>query len=52
MIDEVEGLENGFVATSGDTEYIVNPNSLMIYQMQNGEYIQLSEESVIKAERF
>lgn len=52
VIDDVEGVENGFVATSGDIEYIIRPTSLMIYQFKNGEYVQLSEESVIKAERF
>ena len=52
VIDDVEGLENGFLAISGDTEYIINPDALMVYQMNNGEYVQLSEESVIKAERF
>ncbi|MDJ0704052.1 MAG: hypothetical protein QNJ46_12285 [Leptolyngbyaceae cyanobacterium MO_188.B28] len=52
VIDEVEGLENGFVATSGDTEYIINPTTLMVYQFRNGEYVQLSQEPVIKAERF
>ena len=52
VIDEVEGVENGFVATSGDTEYIINPTSLMVYQFRNGEYVQLSQEPVIKAERF
>ena len=52
VIDDVEGLENSFVAIRGDTEYIINSEALMVYQMNNGEYVQLSEESVIKAERF
>lgn len=52
VIDDVEVVEDGFVATSGDTEYIIRPNVLMVYQMSNGEYVQRSEESVIKAERF
>ena len=52
VIDQVEVVETGFVATSGDIEYIINPDVLMVYQFNNGEYVQLSEESVIKAERF
>ncbi|MGB3616410.1 MAG: MliC family protein [Elainellaceae cyanobacterium] len=51
VTDDVTPIEDGYVAVNGDYEYQVSPSELVVYRIENGEYIELGREAMLRTIR-
>jgi len=51
VTDDVTPVDGGYVAVNGDYEYHVSPSGLVIYRIENGEYVELGREEILQTIR-
>lgn len=52
ITDDVTAIEDGYVAKKGSYEYHLSPGGIVVYQVVDGQYSQLNQESIQSVQSF